>query len=318
MKKFTSLGMVLVLLFLVACQDSKSIKSQKFLLNTIVTLDVECDKDTLDGAFSLCEKYEKLLSKTIKESDVSKLNESNTFIKVSKPTKYLIDRSIYYGNLSGGKFDITICPVSNLWDFEGTALPDKDEIAEALQNVDYEAIRIDGDSVFTGDKQIDFGGIAKGYIADELLKFFKKKNVKNGIINLGGNIMVFGDKEKKIGIKKPFSDNIISATLKVKNKSVVTSGVYERYIEKYGKIYHHILDPDTGFAVKSDLFSATVIGKNSLDCDALATVCILEGLEKAKKLIENTDDIEAVFIDKDYNLEYTSGLKKKDGYLILK
>lgn len=318
MKKFTSLGMVLVLLFLVACRDLKSIKSQKFLLNTIVTLDVECDRDTLDGAFSLCEKYEKLLSKTVKESDVSKLNEADTFIKVSKPTEYLIDRSIYYGNLSGGKFDITICPVSNLWDFEGTELPNKDEIAEALQNVDYEAIQIDGDSVFTGDKQIDLGGIAKGYIADELLKFFKEKNVKNGIINLGGNILVFGDKAKKIGIKKPFSDNTISATLKVKNKSVVTSGVYERYIKKDGKIYHHILDPDTGYAVKSDLFSATVIGKNSLDCDALATVCILEGLKEAKELIENTDGIEAVFIDENNKLTYTSGLKEKDGCLILK
>ncbi len=318
MKRLTTLSMSLCLLLLVGCNEAKSVKSTRFLLNTVVTLDVECDKEALNEAFSLCEDYENLLSKTRRESDVAKINSSGGYVKVSKPTKEIIERAIYYGDLSGGKFDITLCPVINLWDFEGTALPDRSEIAEALKNVDYHSVEIDGEKVSAGGKQIDLGGIAKGYIADRLLEFFKNKKAKSGIINLGGNVIVFGDKAFDVGIKKPFSDNKISATLRVKNKSVVTSGVYERYIKDGDKVYHHILDPKTGFSAETDLFSATVIGDSSLDGDALATVCILLGRDGAARLIENTENTEAVFIDHNNNLTYTSGLKKKDGALILK
>lgn len=310
--------MSLVLLLMVGCNEIKSEKSTRFLLNTVVTLDVECDKETLNEAFSLCDDYEKLLSKTKPKSDVSRLNSSNKAQKVSKSTKEIIERAIYYGDLSGGKFDITLCPVINLWDFEGTSLPDRKEIAEAVKNVDYQSIEIDGEKVGLGGKQIDLGGIAKGYIADRLLDFFKDKNIKSGIINLGGNIIVFGNKTFDIGIKKPFSDDLISATLRLKNKSVVTSGVYERYINSGGKIYHHILDPETGFSADTDLYSATVIGDSSLDGDALATVCILLGKNGAARLIESTKNTEAVFIDNNNNLTYTSGLKEKDGVLIIK
>ena len=318
MKKLSTISLGLCLLLLVGCNEPSSEKSTRFLLNTVVTLDVECDKDTLNEAFSLCEDYENLLSKTKPKSDVAKLNSSNGYIKVSKSTRDIIERAIYYGDLSGGKFDITLCPVINLWDFEGTALPDRNEIAEALKNVDYHSLKIDGEKVNTGGKQIDLGGIAKGYIADRLLEFFKEKKAENGIINLGGNVIVFGDKSFDVGIKKPFSDNKISATLRVKNKSVVTSGVYERYIKEGDTVYHHILDPETGFSAETDLYSATVIGDSSLDGDALATICILFGKDAATKLIENTENTEAVFIDNNNKLTYTSGLKKKDGVLILK
>ena len=316
MKKITSLSMSLVLLLLLGCNDTSNEKSTRFLLNTVVTLDIECDKDTLDEAFSLCERYEKLLSKTISTSDVSKLNSSKDYVKVSKDTRKIVKRALYYGDLSGGKFDITLCPVINLWDFEGTSLPDKKEISEALKNVDYHSVKINGDSIALCGKKIDLGGIAKGYIADEILKFLNKKNVKSGIINLGGNILVFGERTFDIGIKTPFSENGISATLRLKNKSVVTSGVYERYIKKGDKIYHHILNPKTGYAAETDLYSATIIGNNSLDCDALATVCILLGKQKAAELIESTKDTEAVFIDKNQKVTHTSGLTKKDGVFL--
>jgi len=311
--------MALLLLFLCGCVgETKNAKDTKFLLNTIVTLNVSCDDDTLQEAFSLCEDYEKELSKTIDTSDVSKLNNSDGFVKISKDTKKIVEKSIYYSKLSGGKFDITICPVSDLWDFEGTALPDRNEIAQALKNVDYESIEIDGDKINLNGKKIDLGGIAKGYIADRLLEFFGSKNVKSGIINLGGNVIVFGDDYKTVGIAKPFCDGEISATLKVKNKSVVTSGIYQRYIEKDGKIYHHILDVNTGYGVQTDLSSATIIGDSSFDCDALSTVCILLGEEKAKELIESTKNTEAVFISQEGEISYTSGLIKKGDIFSLK
>lgn len=318
MKKITSLSMAIICLLLIGCNEKpKNLKSSRFMLDTIVTLDINCDQKTLEEAFLLCEKYENLLSKTRKNSDVYKLNNANDYITVSKDTVKIIKRSVYFSGLSGGLFDITICPVTNLWDFEGTTLPDRKEIEEAIKNVNYERIKTDGEKVFLDGTEIDLGGIAKGYIADKLLSFFKEKNVTDGIINLGGNVIVFGDKEKSVGIAKPFSENKIVAKVKLKNKSIVTSGTYERFIDIDGKIYHHILDPKTGYSCETDLNSATVIGDTSLDLDALSTICILLGKEKATKLIEQTENTEAVFIDKQGKLTYTKGLKYKDNTFYL-
>ena len=318
MKKITSLSMAIICLLLIGCNEKpKNLKSSRFMLDTIVTLDINCDQKTLEEAFLLCEKYENLLSKTRKNSDVYKLNNANDYITVSKDTVKIIKRSVYFSGLSGGLFDITICPVTNLWDFEGTTLPDRKEIEEAIKNVNYERIKTDGEKVFLDGTEIDLGGIAKGYIADKLLSFFKEKNVADGIINLGGNVIVFGDKEKSVGIAKPFSENEIVAKVKLKNKSIVTSGTYERFIDIDGKIYHHILDPKTGYSCETDLNSATVIGDTSLDLDALSTICILLGKEKATKLIEQTENTEAVFIDKQGKLTYTKGLKYKDNTFYL-
>lgn len=316
MKKIISLNLSLVLL-LCGCAQLQENKDTRFLLNTVVTLEASCDSKTLDDAFLLCENYEKLFSRTIQGSDVYILNNSDGFTMVNSNTKTLIEKAVYYGDLSYGKFDITIYPVSSLWDFNNQVIPSRNEISEALKNVDYQDIIIDGNQINLNGKQIDLGGIAKGYIADRLLEYFKNNQVHEGIIDLGGNLVVFGKRDYVIGIKQPFS-NKLAATLKLRNKTVVTSGTYERYIEKDGILYHHILNPKTGYACDSDLSSATIIGDSSLDADALSTICILLGLDKAKELIENTQQTQAIFIDTDGNLHYTSGLFLKDNVFTLK
>lgn len=316
MKKIISLNLSLVLLMLCGCTPQEN-KATRFLLDTVVTLTAACDSKTLDGAFLLCEEYERLLSRTIEGSDVYTLNNSEGFVEVDEHTKNIIEKSIYYGDLSNGKFDITIYSVSSLWDFNGVALPSYDEIADALKNVDYQSIEVDENNINLHGKQIDLGGIAKGYIADRLLEYFKQNNVSEGIIDLGGNVVVWGDRDYTIAIKKPF-ENTSAATLKLRNKTVVTSGTYERFIEKDGKNYHHILDPKTGYGCESNICSATIIASTSFDADALSTICILVGLEKAQEIIENTPDTEAVFIDVDGNLHYTSGLSNNNDIFTLK
>ena len=312
MKKFASLNLALVLLLLCGCTAQEN-KDTRFLLDTVVTLTAACDSETLDGAFLLCEEYENLLSRTIAGSDVHTLNNSSGFVEVNEATKEIIENSIHYGSLSNGKFDITIYAVSSLWDFNKQIVPSRNEIAEALKNVDYQAIQIDGNKVNLNNKKIDLGGIAKGYIADKLLEYFKQNGTARGIIDLGGNVVVFGDRDYTVGVKQPFSNNDIIAKIKLRNKTVVTSGTYERYIEKDNKIYHHILDSKTGYACESDLLSATIISDSSMQADAYSTICILLGLEKATEFIENTSSVEAVFIDNDNNLHYTSGLSYKNG-----
>ena len=130
--------------------------------------------------------------------------------------------------------------------------------------------------------------------------------------------MVFGERDYNVGIKKPFAENEIAATLKLRNKTVVTSGTYERYIPADIKLYHHILDTKTGYACDSDLSSVTIIADSSIDADALSTISILLGLNKATQLIENTPDTEAIFIDETGKLHYTSGLALKDNVFTLK
>lgn len=318
MKKIISLNLSLVLLLLCGCTGNQENKDTRFMLDTVVTLTAACNSDTLNGAFLLCENYEKLLSRTIEGSDVYKLNNSNGFTEVDTHTKNIVEKALYYGDVSKGKFDITICPVSSLWDFDNSVIPSRDEISEALKNVDYQSIEIKENTINLNGKQIDLGGIAKGYIADRLLEYFKQNKVDRGIIDLGGNIIVFGDRDYSVGVKKPFSDGELAATLKVRNKTVVTSGTYERYIPDDTKLYHHIIDPDTGYACDTDLSSATIIGDSSFDSDALSTICILLGLEKAKSLIENTPDTEAVFIDNDGNLHCTSGLTLNNNVITFK
>lgn len=317
MKKILSLNLGLVLLLLCSCTPQEN-KDTRFLLDTVVTLTASCSSDTLDGAFALCEEYENLLSRTKSGSDVYKLNRSEGFIEVDSHTVSIIKQAIYYGDLSGGKFDVTIYPVSSLWDFNNEVIPSRDEIAEALKSIDYQSIEIDGNKVNLNGKKIDLGGIAKGYIADRILDYFKENNVSEGIIDLGGNLVVFGDRDYTVGIKQPFSDGEYAAKLKLRNKTIVTSGTYERYISSDIKLYHHILDPKTGYACDSDLCSATIIADYSMNADALSTVCILLGLDAAKQLIESTPNTEAVFIDNDNNLHYTSGLALNNGEITLK
>ncbi|MDO4607635.1 MAG: FAD:protein FMN transferase [Clostridia bacterium] len=318
MKKIFVTLSALVICLSCGCTETYENSDTQFLFDTVVTLTADCDDKTLESAFSLCRNYEYLLSRNIKDSDVYKINHASGECRVSDDTAKILKKAIYYGDLSNGKFDITIYPVSSLWDFSSDIVPSRNEIAEALKNVDYQSIALDGNTVNAAGRQIDLGGIAKGYIADRVLEHFKQNNVNSGIIDLGGNLIVWGNQDYTLGVKKPFSEGEIIATVGLKNKSVVTSGVYERYIKQDGKLYHHILDPKTGYACDTDLYSATIIGDSSIDCDALSTICMLLGLDGAKTLIENTKNTEAIFVDDENNLHYTDGLTKQDGIFVLK
>ena len=309
--------MLLLLLLLCGCSqdENKALNSEtRFLLDTACTVSADCDDETLSGAFAVCEELERLLSRTVKGSDVYRLNETDGFVSVSDDTLRLLEKSVYYGNLTDGKFDITICPVSELWDFKNQIVPSRSEIAEALKSVDYHSIEIKGNTANLNGKKIDLGGIAKGYITDKVVSYLEGKGVKKALVNLGGNIKVTG--KFNIGIRKPFTEEIL-LNMPLENKSAVTSGIYERYIEKNGKIYHHILDPETGYGVENELASVTVIGDNSCDCDALSTVCMLVGNEKSAEILKD-NNAEAVFIGRDGKITLTSGLYRENDKIYFK
>ena len=225
---------------------------------------------------------------------------------------------INYGEVSNGRFDITLGQVTDLWNFHGEnpAVPDRAAVAAALAAVDYRQIQIDGNivSMSNPDGKINLGGIGKGFSADLAAEHLESLGVTSAIINFGGNIVAIGDNAGapfKIGIKDPNSvTGEILGAVTVQDATVVTSGVYERCFEEKGKVYHHILDVETGYPVDSDVVSVTLVAPkgSSGDCDALSTTCLIYGVEEGMKLIEDVKDLEAVFVDRDGKIHKTSGM----------
>ena len=323
-KIITKLNIIILSLALILGLSSCTFGSKQavtkngFFLDTIVTITLYEDdsKEYINKCFEIGKKYEDLLSKTREGSDVYKINNANgQFVEVAPDTAYLIEQGKYYGDLSNGSFDISIGRLTTLWDFQNrTSAPSTEEINSAL-GFNYKNIEIDGNKVrlLTDKEQIDLGGIAKGFIADKMKEYLASQGVTEGVINLGGNIVCLDKKDGKdnykIGIQKPFSTSgEVMDTISTSNKSIVTSGDYQRYFEENGRIYHHILNTTTGYPIDNDLDSVTIINSSSTAGDALSTIAFTYGLDKGLEFIESQKDTEAIFITKDGLVHKTSGL----------
>ncbi len=241
-------------------------------------------------------------------------------ITVSDDLSALLAEGLRYAGLSQGGFDCTIGRVSSLWDFTSHSNnpPSEQAIREALPFVDYRKVSVKGNVVQFDmpGMEIDLGGIAKGYIADRLKEHLQEGGVTGAIISLGGNILCIGEKSDgtpfRIGIQQPFADRQETiAAIAVTDVSVVSSGIYERYIEtEDGTLYHHILNPYTGYSYENELLGVTIVSERSVDGDGLSTVCFALGTERGMEFAESLDGVEAVFITKDGKLHYTSGFEK--------
>lgn len=264
------------------------------------------------------------MSSQITSSEISKINNKagDAYVKVSSDTYYVIKESINFSSLSNDTFDISVGPIIDLWAIgtENAKIPTEKEIKDKLSLVNYKDILLDDDnnSVKLAKKnmKIDLGGIAKGYAADKIYEYLKEEKLERALINLGGNIYVLGNKENNqpfsIGIQdptKPRGNSI--GNVKVSNKSVVTSGIYERYLEKNNKIYHHMLDPHTGYPFDNNLSSVTIVSDKSIICDALSTTTFGLGVENGLKLVESLDGVDAIFITKDKKIYLSNNLKNK-------
>ena len=310
-------------------------------LNTAVQITIydSQDKALLDDCLALCDKYELIFSRTNEKSELYKLNHrkdvsDGDFSTDGQTTPYpvsgtadtwhisedlaaLLSEGLDITKESDGAFDIAIAPLTSLWDFtaEDPRVPDDAAIQKALPLCSSDGVTIDGQDITlpSDDIQFDVGAIAKGYIADRLKDFLMKKGVKSAIINLGGNVLCIGSKPDgtpfKIGIQKPFADrNETEAVMDITGKSVVSSGIYERCFKQDGKLYHHILNPQTGYPYDNGLISVTIISDQSVDGDALSTTCFALGLEDGLKFAEKKG-VQAVFITEDYELHYTDGFR---------
>ena len=310
-------------------------------LNTAVQITIydSQDKALLDDCLALCDKYELVFSRTNEKSELYKLNhrkdtsdkDSNTDRQttpypvsgtadtwhISEDLAALLSEGLDITRESDGAFDIAIAPLTSLWDFtaEDPKAPDDADIQKVLPLCSSDGVTIGGQDITlpSDDIQFDVGAIAKGYIADRLKDFLVKKGVNSAIINLGGNVLCIGSKPDgtpfKVGIQKPFADrNETEAVMDIAGKSVVSSGIYERCFKQGGKLYNHILNPQTGYPYDNGLISVTIISDQSVDGDALSTTCFALGLKDGLKFAEKKG-VQAVFITEDYELHYTDGFQ---------
>ena len=259
--------------------------------------------------------------------------DSSVISKVNRNEEVVLD-DIFIDNfniaqeaaaLSDGYFDPTISPIVAAWGFSykhgDTITP---QLIDSLkQLVDYRNIRIEDGKVIKKNPviQLDFNAIAQGYTSDMIASFLESRGIENFLIDTGGEIMARGGKPNGqpwiVGIEKPAdnwdSEQVVQTRIALRNKGLVTSGSTRKYIERNGKRYSHCIDPKTGYPVEHQLLSATVLAENSVWADALASICMVMGMEKSMEIINALDGVEAyyIFVNENNELEIfaTEGFK---------
>ena len=304
---------IFILLFLSVFFAGCSRKKQEYIsitdfkLNTVVYVALyEPQKEyLLDECMKLCDRYERIFSRTLPESELYRLNETKE-MDVSDELLELIQRGIDYGEKTDGIFDITIAPLAALWNFTGDEhqVPAQEALDKALQTVDYQNVVVDGSHVtLKNHASIDLGALAKGYIADRMKEYLISEGVESAIINLGGNVLCIGRKPDgaafQVAIQRPFSDRSdVLETTEVIDQTVVSSGIYERGFEADGIWYHHILNPFTGQPNTTDLTGVTIQCDRSVDGDALSTISMSLGSGRAEKFLSRYPGVQAWLVQK--------------------
>ena len=323
MKKWIHILCSIILISsLSACSSKEQAFSKSaFYFDTQLTITIysENAEELLEECMQICERMEKIFSRTRKDSELYAINHRNTdTLKISDDMKTVIEAGLHGYEISNHAFDITIAPLLETWNFtqDNASVPNKDVITNALDYIGSEYIELNRNTLTIRNKntQIDLGALAKGYIADVIKNYLLENEVKSGFINIGGNVLCIGSKPDgtswNIGIQEPFKDKgEVLYTVKVEDISVVSSGVYERLFIENNINYHHLLDARSGYPMNNGLWQVTILTPSSLEADKLSSALFLMGLEEGMKYIESRKDCEAIFVDDKGKLHFSSGLK---------
>ena len=313
-----------VVLFFCSCgiykgDDEKSEK-QLFAMDTVIELTSygKNSEAALEKAAEKIKELEKELSTTEENSAVNKINTANgKAVAVSGNVLVPLRASLDISEKSGGALDVTVYPVVKAWGFisKDYRVPEEIELMRLLDKVNYKNITV-GDTgvVVPSGVEIDLGSVAKGYASQVVCEMLKESGVEGAVVSLGGNVQTVGRKPDgskwRVAICDPDNpDGGITGTLTVGEAAVVTSGGYQRFFERDGKKYHHIIDPSTGNPADSGLKSVTIVCPDGTYADGLSTALFVLGLEKAMDYHEKYGGFEAVFVSDDGTVTVTDGLK---------
>lgn len=303
--------------------STEPLRRTEFMLGTAITLSLydHQSEALLDEAFELIASLEDTLSINKSGTLIDEINDHSGLspIQADANTFDVVEKGLSYGELTDGSFDITVGPLVNLWHigFPDAQVPTDAQITSKLPLIDYKNVVLDSkqQTIYLEQPgmQIDLGGIGKGYAADRVATLFREKGVAHALIDLGGNIFALGNKPNgdlwKIGIQNPLSTRGESiGHVSVQDKSIVTSGIYERFIEEDGKKYHHILNPATGYPFENEIAGVTIISDTSIDGDALSTSVFSKGIEAGLEFVNTLEGIDAIFVSKDNHIYLSAGI----------
>ena len=328
-KKYRNTAVILVLCgFLISCIRAEPSRTE-FVFGTYctITLFEQGREKHYREVFASLREVDNLMSVNIPSSDISRVNAAAGIeaVRVNENVLKVIQRAVFFAELSGGLFDPAIGPLVSLWNIgsEYPRVPSQEEINQILPLVNWRDIEIDAEnnSVFLKNKgmALDLGAVAKGYAADAAAAVIKRSKIKRAIIDLGGNVLIYGSPSSarpwRVAIQDPKETRYtargvlnIAAVSDDFFQSIVTSAVYERFFEEDGIRYHHILSTFNGHPVNNGLLSVTIITPCSMDADALSTAVFAMGFEKGKELLDSLPETDAVFIFEDNSVYVTGGL----------
>lgn len=321
------LPIVVAVLFLGGCESSgEPIVDEAYLLGTVIRVAIHddgYDARLIETVFNRVAEIEERMSTSEDDYEDTELLSVNrapagTAVPVSPDTYFVLEEALRYSRLSGGAFDVTIWPLVRLWKIGsgGESVPPEEAIAAARDAVDYRQLTLGPDGTVTLPREemgVDVGAIAKGYAADEAERILRDAGVEHALLDFGGNILVIGAKPDgsrwRIGVQRPDAERSrYIGIVRTTDRTVVTSGPYERFFVEDGVRYHHILNPNTGYPSRNGLEQVTIVAERSIDADALSTTSYVLGLEGAYRLIESIDGVEAIFAAEDHTLHLTSGI----------
>lgn len=300
------------------------VNKQHHALGTVINLSIASiyQVDILEKTIKMIDDFEDRLTVNRPSSEVMEINHQagKQAVQVSETTYRLIEKAVEVSRWQLG-FNVAIGPLVKLWKigFDGANKPSHAQILERIKLIDPQAIILNAQnrSVFLKKEgmELDLGGIAKGFIADEIRAYWQSEHVASGIIDLGGNVLLVGrsqhpDAKWKVGIQNPIKPRHVPlGVLHIPEKSVGTSGIYERKLIVEGQTYHHMFDSATGYPIANNLASVSIVSYRSIDGEIWSTICFYQGIEKGKALLANQPGIEAVFITRDLKVYVTDGLQ---------
>jgi len=296
-------------------------RADEAIMGTAIRVELHCDhpasaQAAIAAVMAEMHRIDAAMSPYKPESELSRINRdaSRTAVGVSTELLDLITRSIEFSRLSQGAFDITYASVGHLYDYRLGIAPAPAELEAARQAIGWQHLVVDrraGTVQFSRPGvRIDLGGFAKGYAVDRCGAILQRRGIEHAVVSAGGDSRIVGDRRGRpwtIGIRDPRRDSAVVAVLPLEDTAVSTSGDYERYFERDGVRFHHVIDPRTGRSPDA-IRSVTVIGPDGCATEALAKCVFVIGIEGGLRLIEAQAGTDAVVVDADGRLHYSSGL----------
>ena len=322
---------LLLSMFLISCSRKiEKIEESKFLFGTYIKIIVYSNNkekaiQSIEKAFNEIQRIDEKYNSKSEGSLIYNLNNSdNKTVKLDEEGIKIFEGVKKAYELSEHKYDITIAPLLELWGFTDETielstlkLPTKEEIDFTKTFVDFDKVKISNDGTLTIEspvKEIDTGSFLKGYAISKAREILKDDGIKSAFITSISSIEVIGTKPEnklwKIGLQNPENPSEMIGIVSLKDRAMGVSGDYQTYVEIDGKMYHHILDKDTGYPVE-DKKMVVVLCDNAFDADLLSTTFFLMPIDKVISYVDSRKDLDVLIVDKDMNIIASKNFKYK-------